>query len=102
MQIKHMVIAGLLTLAGFTGAAVAAGADSEAPKGLTRAEVLADLQIYRESGLAAAELPETYGFDTERLREAQTKYQQLRQSPHYAELVRKFESTAKHPTVAQH
>jgi len=58
----------------------------------SRAEVLADLQIWRESGLAALEGvgegkytqtdPQWYA--------AQARYEQLRSSPHYAELVQKF------------
>jgi hypothetical protein len=57
----------------------------------TRAEVLADLQIWRESGLQQfegfGEGPN--GFDP-RYQAALAKYEELRASPRYAELVAKF------------
>ena len=59
----------------------------------TRAEVLADLQIWRESGLAALEMVgEGYHhsqLDAHYLA-AQAKYEELRASPRFAELVQKF------------
>ncbi|SEL77028.1 hypothetical protein SAMN05216359_11667 [Roseateles sp. YR242] len=60
------------------------------PSQVSRAEVLADLQIYRESGLAAVEQSESYGYDVARREQAQAKYTQLRQSPYYATLVKRF------------
>lgn len=57
---------------------------------VTRAEVLADLQIYRESGLALAELPENIGIDNDRKAKAQARYAQLRNSPYYATLVKRY------------
>jgi hypothetical protein len=57
---------------------------------LTRAEVLADLQIYRESGLAQVNLPENFGYDQKRRAEAEAKYAQLRQSAYYASLVKRY------------
>ena len=58
----------------------------------TRAEVLADLQIWRESGLAALEEvgDGNSAFNDPRWAAAQARYQQLRASPAYAELVQKF------------
>ena len=59
----------------------------------TRAEVLADLQLWQESGLSRyegfGEGPNTYdpGY-----RAAQAKYAELRASPRFAELVAKFSS----------
>ena len=58
----------------------------------SRAEVLADLQIWRESGLEALEgigEGQNNYFDP-RYRAAQAKYEELRASPRYAELVEKF------------
>jgi len=60
---------------------------------VSRAEVLADLQIYRESGLAAVEQSESYGYDIARREAAEAKYAQLRQSPYYATLVKRFGGT---------
>lgn len=57
---------------------------------VTRAEVLADLQIYRESGLALANLPENFGIDQKRRAEAEAKYAQLRQSAYFASLVKHY------------
>jgi len=63
---------------------------STAGRPLTRAEVLADLQIYRESGLAQVNLPENFGYDQKRRAEAEAKYAQLRQSSYYAALVKRY------------
>lgn len=60
------------------------------PSQVSRAEVLADLQIYRESGLQAVEQSETYGYDVARRQQAQAKYAELRRSPYYATLVKRF------------
>jgi hypothetical protein len=57
---------------------------------VTRAEVLADLQIYRESGLAQADLSEGFGLDQKRRAQAEAKYAQLRQSAYYASLVKRY------------
>ncbi|SEL84592.1 Domain of unknown function [Roseateles sp. YR242] len=56
----------------------------------TRAEVLADLQIYRDSGLALVDSTEELGFDNTRRQQAQARYEQLRNSPTYAALVKRF------------
>lgn len=56
----------------------------------TRAEVLADLQIYRDSGLAQVDSTETLGFDNDRRLQAKARYEQLRSSPTYAALVKQF------------
>jgi len=96
---KTFFVATLLaTLAAAAIPALAAGDNQGAPqssapaasqqRALTRAEVLADLQIYRESGLAQVEQSEGFGLDLQRRREAQAKYAQLRQSPYYASLVK--------------
>jgi len=58
------------------------------PSQLTRAEVLADLQIYRESGLAqAARIDEHLGGDSAEVLAARQRYAQLRNSERYAALV---------------
>ncbi|OWQ43805.1 hypothetical protein CDL60_28305 [Roseateles noduli] len=70
------------------------------PSAVSRAEVLADLEIYRESGLAAVEQSETYGYDNARRDAAKAKYAQLRSSPYYATLVKKFGGSAPATSVA--
>jgi hypothetical protein len=63
----------------------------EAESTLTRAEVLADLQIWRESGLAALSRGEAgYNVFTLAYRQAQARYRALRASPRYAELVQRI------------
>ena len=58
----------------------------------SRAEVLADLQIWRESGMAALQDvgDGQHGYIDPRYSAALAKYQELRASPRFAELVEKF------------
>lgn len=58
---------------------------------VSRAEVLADLQLWRESGLASLNRGET-GYDalSPAYREAHARYTALRASPRYAELVQSY------------
>lgn len=108
MSTKTFIAAAVLaSLSAFAGSAMAtdnpnAQTQSVAPQisTVTRAEVLADLQIYRESGLALAELPENIGMDSERKIKAQAKYAQLRNSPYYATLVKRFSDRADKTEVA--
>ena len=67
---------------------------------LTRAEVLADLQIYRESGLAFADLSENAGFDSARKAKAEAKYAQLRNSPYFVALVKRYSEGTERVDVA--
>ena len=56
---------------------------------LTRAEVLADLELYRQSGLAQLDdSPIVNSFSAE-YQKAKRRYRELRASPRYAELVRR-------------
>lgn len=70
------------------------------PSQVSRAEVLADLQIYRESGLAAVEQSESYGYDIQRAEQARAKYAQLRRSPYFASLVQQYAGKTPAPAVA--
>jgi len=55
---------------------------------LTRSEVLADLQIWRESGLASMELdPTRMPFSSPAHKAARARYEQMRASPEFAALV---------------
>ena len=73
--------------------AVAASASfaQQLPEGpaLTRAEVLADLELYRESGLAQLDDSPIVTSFTAEYQRAQRRYRELRASPRYAELVRR-------------
>ena len=56
----------------------------------SRAEVLADLQIYRESGLAAADRTEDFDLNPGQRAKAEARYAELKASPKYAQLVQQF------------
>ncbi len=56
----------------------------------SRAEVLADLQIYRESGLAAADRNEDFDLNPGQRAKAEARYAELKASPKYAALVQRF------------
>ncbi|ANH68092.1 DUF4148 domain-containing protein [Mitsuaria sp. 7] len=56
----------------------------------SRAEVLADLEIYRESGLAAVDRTEDFDLSAGQRAKAQARYAELKSSPTYAALVQRF------------
>jgi hypothetical protein len=62
---------------------------------LTRAEVGADLQLFRESGLADLHRGEATPFYSEEYRRAEARYAELRLSPRYAELVQRLTNGAR-------
>ena len=57
---------------------------------LTRSEVLADLQIYRESGLADLDRGEAVDWTSPAHARAEARYARLRASPYYATLVQRI------------
>ena len=63
---------------------------SSTQPGLTRAEVLADLQLYRESGFAELDRAETPAWESQAYKEAAARYAALRESPRYAQLVQEY------------
>ena len=93
MKAKQVLVAALFAL-GAGHAAMAEDSYSEQPplpaSTLTRAEVLADLQIYRESGLADLDRGESQDTTTAAHARAEAKYAQLRSSPYYATLVQRI------------
>src|SRR5262245_53905139 len=62
----------------------------------TRAEVLADLVVYRESGLQQLDNSDLVSSYTAEYQAAKKRYEELRRSPRYAELVRSFETRDGH------
>ncbi|WP_431287441.1 DUF4148 domain-containing protein [Roseateles chitinivorans] len=56
----------------------------------SRAEVLADLEIYRESGLAAVDRTEDSSLELNQRAKAEASYAELKASPKYAALVQRF------------
>ncbi|PZP28515.1 MAG: hypothetical protein DI603_19250 [Roseateles depolymerans] len=92
MLFKQFTLAALAVIASSTALAHdnhAAGTDSVAYQPVamhqrSRAEVIADLEIYRQSGLAALDgrdSPEVYG---QAYQDAQARYQSLRSSSQFA------------------
>ena len=110
LKVKIMTSKNILASVLFASAALVAGnamandnphtQPVNTPSAVSRAEVLADLEIYRESGLAAVEQSETYGYDNARRDAAKAKYAELRSSPYYATLVKKFGGSAPATAVA--
>jgi hypothetical protein len=67
------------------------GASVSVTSSISRAEVLADLKIYQESGLAAVErVAAEAGQDTPGLQAARQRYAALRQGDRYAILVAEY------------
>jgi hypothetical protein len=76
--------------------ALAADAVAQTPQaagGKSRAEVRADTEIWKESGLAALDMAgeKTPDPTTQEYRAAKARYEALRQSPQFAERVKKYE-----------
>ena len=88
MNLKSLIVAAVAT-----AGVVPAFADQEvvdvssARSGKSRAEVLADLEIYRASGLAELESHNTVDFTSPRYEEARLIYAGLRQQPGFQRLV---------------
>ena len=84
------------------GSAQAGEGDAVAvDKPLTRAEVMADLQIWRESGLADMQNREDAAVSfTEEYRQAHARYERMRASPQFALLVAKFAGVRGEPISA--
>lgn len=96
MKTHQTFAAALLTVvASLAAMAQEAGPPPEAPLSvstLTRAEVLADLQIYRESGLANLDssAPTFIDWNSREYARASARYTQLRASPYFATLVQRI------------
>ena len=65
----------------------AALAQEDSPAGLSRAEVLADLQIWRDSGMAAVHAGEDPAWFNRGYDAAAARYAAMRASPEFAALV---------------
>jgi len=93
MNAKTLIASALIAL---STAAVPAFAQSYShldpitPSQKSRAEVLADLQIYRESGLAAVDRTEDFDLNPGQRAKAAARYAELKASPKYAQLVQQF------------
>jgi hypothetical protein len=69
------------------GAYASAPGASNQPSSLSRAEVLADLQVWKDSGLSELQNGYTSEVFGTQYRRASERYAALRNSPHFAELV---------------
>ncbi len=106
VKATHVVVAAVFAL-GLNHAAIAAEASvDEEPlpvSTLTRSEVLADLQLFQESGLAALNRGDRNDWYAPDFLRAEAKYAQLRASPRYAMLVKRIaEQRGESATTAQH
>lgn len=93
MKANQILVAALFALGASHAAMAEDSSWSNAPQPastVTRAEVLADLQIYRESGLAALDRGDAHDTNTAAHARAEAKYAELRASPHYATLVQRI------------
>jgi recombinational DNA repair protein (RecF pathway) len=86
---RNILAAALLAASAFTSAAHAQAAPDGRQQGLTRAEVVADFIIYRESGLELLNEADAVNFYSPEYLQAKARYQALRSSSYYAELVQK-------------
>lgn len=95
MNLKNIAVAAFATLVGTVamaqgGQAAAGDVSQYLPKSVSRAEVIADLEIYRRSGLAeldSVESPDTF---RNAYIVAQARYLALRASPDFKNLVAKI------------
>jgi hypothetical protein len=89
MNIRLPLVASFVVLAAVAGAARAQEATPtpESTATMSRAEVLADLEIWREAGLAAFDGGEAVDVTSRAYRAAQASYVALRSSPTFAERV---------------
>lgn len=83
--IKCLLLSATLAAAFTTTQTATAAEAPEVPK--TRAEVIADTQIWRESGLAALQETDSTDFHTDAYLQAQRRYERTHASPRFAELV---------------
>jgi hypothetical protein len=84
LKFNLMICSALLSL----GMNMTRAAEQDAaPAPAARAEVLADLEIWRESGLALAQSGDAFDPQTPFYRESLARYQAMRTSPQFAERV---------------
>lgn len=86
MNTKNVVVAVLLAVGASQAVLAQTTYAAEPAHELTRAEVLADLQVYQESGLAELNRPDTEDWKSSAYREASARYARLRNSPRFAQL----------------
>lgn len=108
MNMKQVAFAALSLLAGTAAMACADHQDASSKlhgssqytaMSRTRAEVIADLEVYRKSGLAELESRDSPDFFSADYQAAQARYQAMRASPEFAALVSKI-AKARGETVA--
>lgn len=92
MNLRNITLAVLATLVGTVamaqdGHAVGGDVSKYLPKSVSRAEVIADLEIYRRSGLAELDSTESPDLFGSAYLHAQARYTALRASPEFKTLV---------------
>lgn len=76
------------------------GMNASSTQPLTRAEVLADLQLYRESGFAELDRADVPQWESPAYKAAAERYAALRASPRYAALVQQYGGPQRADSVA--
>lgn len=88
MKVRQLSLVTLLSLVASLAQPPLAHAHAQASAGITRAEVLADLQVWRSSGLAAFEKDLSLAeFHSREHQAARARYEQMRASPEFHALV---------------
>lgn len=95
MNLKNIAVAAFATLVGTVamandGQAAGGEVSKYLPKSLSRAEVIADLEIYRRSGLDEFDRGESPDLFSNAYNSAQARYMALRASPEFKNLVAKI------------
>ena len=76
------------------------GMNQSSTQPLTRAEVLADLQVYRESGFAELDRADVPQWGSPAYKAAAERYAALRASPRYAALVQQYRGPQRADSLA--
>jgi hypothetical protein len=90
MNAKNVVVAALLAVGASQAVLAQTPCAVEPARELTRAEVLADLQIYQESGLAELDHPDAENWRSSAYRGAFARYAKLRNSPRFEQLAQQI------------
>jgi hypothetical protein len=92
MKTRHLAAAAAFVFSLGQAALAQSSSDSMTQAtSVSRAEVLADITIYRESGLADLNRIDAVDFFSPQYVRAQARYADLRRSPRFAALVHRFE-----------
>ena len=89
-MIKQIIAAAAITGFAFAASAQIQNDSTTVAQAPSRAAVVADLEIYRQSGLQFYDNLDGMDFSSKGYQDAKKRYEDLRKSPKYAELVRTY------------